>query len=129
MPTQKKVLILLSDLNPMLSRVYRNKFEAEESFKAILTPSYKEALDTIKKEKPALIVTDIILEKGNGFDLIREVRKNSDKKQAKTPIIILTDLGAESDQKKALDLGANDYLIKTELTINDAISKIKKHLK
>ena len=83
-------------------------------------------LEKIIKDKPDLVLLDIILPGLEGFEVLERVRSNKNKKIAQTPIIVLSNLGQESDVKKALKLGANDYLIKAHFTIDDIIDKIKK---
>ncbi|MCF6276867.1 MAG: response regulator [Candidatus Magasanikbacteria bacterium] len=121
----KKKLILLSDLDPILTRFYKFKFEKLKNWKSIIAKSYPKALKQIEKEKPQIVISDIILKQGNGFKLIKKIRKSKNKKISKIPIIILTDLSQLSDSKKAKKLGATEYLIKNEVSLNDVIKKIE----
>lgn len=120
-----KVLIVLSDLDPMLSRVYRNKLEKNSGWSALITSSYKEALDLIKKNKPKIVVSDLILEDGNGFDLLKDIRKSDDKDIAAVPVIILTELSQKNDRNLAKELGATKYLVKSDISLNQVIEEIK----
>jgi OmpR family response regulator RpaB len=66
-----------------------------------------EALELIKNENPSLIVLDIMMPKMDGLQVCREVRKN-----LTTPIIMLTAKGDVIDRIQALELGADDYVVK-----------------
>lgn len=66
-----------------------------------------EALELVKAEQPSLIVLDIMMPKVDGLQVCREVRKN-----ATTPIIMLTAKGDVIDRIQALELGADDYVVK-----------------
>ena len=87
-----------------------------------------EGLKKIIKDKPDLILLDIIMPGMEGFEILENVRADKDKEIAKIPIIILSNLGQETDVKKAMLLGANDYLIKAHFTIDDIVNKINKYL-
>ncbi|EKE06180.1 MAG: hypothetical protein ACD_19C00062G0003 [uncultured bacterium] len=120
-----KTLIIISERDPVLSRVCKYKFNKNKGWHSHIINSYSLAWKKIKKEKPQIILTDIILEGGDGFKLIKKIRRSKDKDIAKTPIIILTELSQNSDRERALDLGATEYFVKSEVSINTIIEKIK----
>jgi len=66
-----------------------------------------------------------MLPRKNGFDVLKDIKANPNTKDI--PVIILSNLGQESDVKEALDLGAQDYLIKTEVRLSEVIDKVKKN--
>lgn len=78
---------------------------------------------------PDVILLDIILPGIDGFEILKRVRTNSSADIAKTPIILLSNLGQESDVEKGRSLGADDYLIKSNFTIDEIIEKIRSVLK
>ena len=61
-------------------------------------------------------------------DLLKHIKTNSDPKVKNIPIILLSNLGQESDIEKGQKLGANDYLIKAEFTTDEIVEKIKSTL-
>ena len=69
---------------------------------------------------------DLMLPKKNGFEVLEELQK--DEKWKTIPVIILTNLGQESDAKRGLALGASEYLVKADTKINDIIAHVKKYL-
>lgn len=120
----KKVLILLSDTDPFLLNVYKHKFAKQAGWETVITNTPEELLKTVKKEQPDLIVTDVILKNGSAHEVIEEIKNPKNKKLSSIPIIILTDLKQDEDVKKFKELGANEYLIKSETSFNDVIKKV-----
>jgi CheY-like chemotaxis protein len=85
----------------------------------------KEGLEKIKTEKPDLIILDIMLPGGlNGFDVAEQMRK--DPQTAYIPLLILTNL--DSEKQSAMAVGAADYLVKSNTSIEDVIKKIRQLL-
>ncbi|HPZ24205.1 MAG TPA: response regulator transcription factor, partial [Bacilli bacterium] len=78
-----------------------------EGFKIHINSTSNEAKNTIKNNKFNLIILDISLPDGNGFDLCKYIKEEND-----TPIIFLTAYDEEKDIVKAFDLGAEDYIVK-----------------
>jgi DNA-binding response OmpR family regulator len=69
---------------------------------------------------------DLMLPKKDGFWVLAEVNKM--KELSKIPILVLSNLGQETDKQRAISLGATDYLIKADLSIKEVIEKIKSYL-
>ncbi len=88
-----------------------------------------EAIKKIKEEKPNLILLDIMLPALNGFEILKKLREDKDPNTAKTLVIVLSNLGQDSDMEKARELGANGYLIKAQFTTDEIVSEVKKVLK
>ena len=94
-------------------------FEAVDGEQAVLGAS---------KVKPDIILLDIILPIYDGFQILEKIRANPDPEVNKTPIIMLSNLGQDNDIKRAMDMGANDYLVKAHFTTEEIVEKIKSHL-
>lgn len=122
---EHKVIILLSDVDAVFARVCKNKFGQLEGWEPFITASYNEALSIIDEQKPTLVLTEIILQEGNGFDLLKHIRESADAAVSSIPVIILSDLSQESDKKKAADLGATEYLVKSEISLSEVISQLQ----
>jgi CheY-like chemotaxis protein len=63
----------------------------------------------------------------DGFAVLETIRKRTDE-LAQIPIIVVSNLGQQSDKDRALGLGANEYLIKAEVPIEDIVAKIEEVL-
>ena len=79
-----------------------------------------------KREKPDLILLDLILPKLDGFEVLKGLKQ--DEATRSIPVIILTNLNSSEDKKKGLSLGADDYLAKSEKTPPEVLAKVEKLL-
>lgn len=99
-----KVLVVDDDVNIVkLIKLYLEK----EDYKVCTATNGKEALDVFKREKPSIIILDIMMPEMDGNQVCREIRKTSD-----VPIIMLTAKGETFDKVLSLELGADDYIVK-----------------
>jgi two-component system response regulator RegX3 len=80
---------------------------AREGFDAKVAATAAEALDLAARIDPDLVLLDVMLPDGSGFDVCRELRQRS-----QVPIIMLTARGEEADRVVGLELGADDYVVK-----------------
>ncbi len=78
------------------------------------------------KEKPNLILLDIILPKKSGFEVLQELKANEETKEI--PVIILTNLENIEEIEKALELGSTTYLVKANYSLDEVVEKIEKAL-
>ncbi len=120
----KKILVVEDDR--FLKELIVQKLE-KENYQVAEAIDGEEAITMTKKEKPDLILLDLILPKVNGFKVLEKIKEDASTSQI--PVIILTNLGQKNDVEKGLKLGAVDYLIKAHFTPNEIINKIKNILK
>ncbi|MBU2635167.1 response regulator [Patescibacteria group bacterium] len=95
-------------------------------YKVISALDGKIGLRLAKSEKPDLILLDLVLPSMHGFEVLKELKKNSETESI--PVIILTNLEKMEDVEKAIELGAKTYLVKTKYAIEEIMEKIKKIL-
>lgn len=117
---QLKLLIVEDDA--FLQKILVAKF-GKEGFAISTASDGKEGLDLIKKERPNLILLDLIMPVMDGFDVLYAVKADRDLKAI--PVIVLTNLAQDEDAKRAKDLGAADFLVKGDLAINELVRKVK----
>lgn len=98
----------------------------QESYDVLSALDGLRGLEMAREEKPDLILLDIILPKMDGFEVLKELKK--DESVSEIPIIILTNLSNMSDIQKTLDLGATTYLVKADFHLKDVLEKIKETL-
>jgi len=120
-----KIKILLIEDDPFLLSMYATKFELE-GFEIISADDGEKALKAASKEKPDIILLDVLLPKMDGFEVLKELKKNEETKAV--PVILLTNLSQRDDVEKGLALGAVDYLIKAHFMPTEVVEKIKKTL-
>ena len=78
-----------------------------EGFDVSVAGTAASALELVDSERPDLVLLDVMLPDGSGFDVARELRRDS-----RVPIIMLTARGEEADRVAGLELGADDYVVK-----------------
>ncbi len=86
----------------------------------------QEGLEMLYKEKPDLVLLDIIMPKKDGFETIAEMK--SDETLKDIPIIIISNSGQPVELNKAREMGVNDWLIKTDFDPQEVIQKVNKAL-
>lgn len=121
--TSKKILLVEDDDN--LASVYDTRLTAE-GFNVRRVDNGEDALAVAVEYKPDLILLDIMMPKVSGFDVLDILRNTRELLNVK--IIMLTALSQEADKEKAKSLGADDYLVKSQVVIADVIARIKQHL-
>lgn len=119
---QKPKILMIED-NPFLRKIYRNKL-TKADFEFIEATNGEEGLNKVLSEKPDLVLLDLILPRKNGLDVLIEMKRNKETKNI--PVIILSILGQERDVKRGLSLGAQDYLVKTRISLSEVVDKVKK---
>jgi DNA-binding response OmpR family regulator len=117
----KKVLIVEDD--PMLVEIYKRKFSENINFKVITATSGTETEKKVAQEKPDLILLDLILPEEDGFQVLEKVRKTEAGKDIK--IIVFSNLSQEEEKEKAMKLGADDFMVKSDFTPQQIMDKIK----
>ncbi|MBI2052830.1 MAG: response regulator [Candidatus Ryanbacteria bacterium] len=122
-PPKKKILIIEDD--KFLIKVYSDKL-MREGFDVSMAISGEEGAGKILEQKPDLVLLDVVLPQKNGFDILSQIKLNPDTKSI--PVIIITNLAQDSDIKTGLELGAADYLVKTDFSINKLPELVRKHL-
>ncbi len=100
----EKILVADDEIN--IRRILETRLSIR-GYKVFLAADGEEAIIMFKKERPNLVILDLMLPKIDGYGVCRELRKES-----KVPIIMLTALGGISDRVTGLELGADDYVIK-----------------
>ena len=111
-----KILVVDDDNNICeLLRLYLEK----EGYNVVIANDGKQAVKTFKDERPQLILLDIMLPELDGWQVCREIRKESE-----CPIIMLTAKGEVFDKVLGLELGADDYMVKP-FEAKEVVARIK----
>jgi len=119
----KKILIIEDDANLLYG--LQAKFRVE-SFEVITDEGANrtEVMEKIKVLKPGYIILDLILPKINGFQILAEIKANPE--ISKIPVFIFTNLSDSESRRKGKELGADFYLMKTDLNLDQFVAKFKK---
>jgi DNA-binding response OmpR family regulator len=119
----KKILLVEDD--DALASVYMTRLQAE-SFDVKRVPNGEDALATAVAYKPDLVLLDVMMPKVSGFDVLDILRNTPE--TANVKVIMLTALSQDSDKDRATKLGADDYLVKSQVVIADVVDRIRHHL-
>ncbi len=121
----KKNKILVIEDDKFLLKLYANQLK-RSGFNVISSLNGEEGLKKVLAEKPDLVLLDLVLPRKNGFEVLSEIKSNP--KTKNIPVIILTNLSQVSDLEMGIKLGAQDYIVKTDFSINELPIFVKKHL-
>ncbi len=124
-PSSQSPKILLVEDDNNLADVYSTRLSAE-GFTVTRVADGEQALAAAIKDRPDLVLLDIMMPKISGFDVLDILRNTPE--IAQTKIIMLSARGQESDKRRAQGLGANDYLVKSQIVMSDIVSHIKEQL-
>jgi len=118
---QKESILIVED-DKFLRELLVRKLEIA-GFRISTAIDGQDGLKKIKEALPQLILLDLILPGIDGFEVLKQIKKDS--QTNKIPVIILSNLGQREEVERGLQLGADDYLIKAHFTPDEIIAKIK----
>jgi DNA-binding response OmpR family regulator len=114
--------ILIVEDEEALSAVMREKLEKED-YEVEVVDNGDDVVPACKKFKPNLIMLDMVLPKKHGLEVLKDLK--ADLKLKEIPVIVLSNLDTDTDIKKALTLGADDYFVKAHHPINEVVEKVR----
>jgi DNA-binding response OmpR family regulator len=119
--TQHKKILIIDD-DPFIADMYVIKFRGE-GFEVESARDGKTGVELAGKFKPDIILLDVIMPGGDGFDTLQRLRKDTSLGRPK--ILFLTNFGQREDINRAIKLGADDYMIKAHFTPSEVSKKVK----
>ena len=117
----EKPHILLVEDDSILSRVIEEELESA-GYKISQVKDGEEAVDLINKKRPDLVLLDILMPKMNGMEVLEHIKASTTTRNI--PVIMLTVLSSDDDIKKALKLGAEDYIVKSQHAVGEIVDKV-----
>lgn len=120
---KKKVMIVEDDA--VLVNALTLALE-DEGYEISVATDGEEAEKMILKEKPDLILLDLLLPIKSGFEVLKVIRGNADTKDVS--VVILTNFEQETSVDEGMRLGAKDYIVKANIDIKDIPAIVKKYL-
>ncbi len=118
-----KILLVEDDIS--LRDVYFARLQAE-GYELVIAGNGEEALAVAVKERPDLILLDVMMPRISGFDVLDILRTTPE--IAHTRVIMMTALGSSEDRERGEKLGVDKYLVKSQVTLEDVVATIKKVL-
>jgi len=117
-----KILIVDDEPNILVSLEYLMK---REGFEVLLARDGAEALEVLRRERPRLVLLDVMMPGRSGFEVCQEIR--ADESIADTRVLMLTAKGRETDVAKGLGVGADAYVTKPFST-RELVARVKELL-
>lgn len=114
--------VLVAEDDKFLSKVYQTKL-SKAGFEIQMAQDGEEALQALRSFVPDVILLDLMMPKKDGFQVLQAI--NADEKLKSIPVIVTSNLGQPEDKKKAMDLGAKSYIIKSDTPIQEIITKLQ----
>lgn len=118
-----KILLVEDDSN--LREIYGARLEAE-GYQILSANDGEEALAIAVREHPELIITDIMMPKISGFDMLDILRSTPETKDTK--VIVMTALSQEEDRERGKSLGADHFIVKSQVTLDDVVKVVQEIL-
>lgn len=117
----KKILLIEDDKFHL--RVYQSKLQ-KAGYDVVIGENGKDIAYLIEKEKPDLLILDLIMPDSDGFEVLKALKKNN----INIKVVVLSVLSQQEDRKKAEIYPIVEYLYKQSLTFKDVVGKVKEIL-
>lgn len=116
----KKILLIEDDV--FMVELLAHEFGQEE-FELVIAKTGSEGVEKFKSEKPDLILLDILLPDFNGFEALRQIRREPGGPETK--VVVLSNIGEANDIEEAKRLGSDDYLIKANASLPEIVERAR----
>lgn len=113
--------VLIAEDDKYLRNAIRVKLE-KAGFLVVTAEDGQEAMNYLETDLPDVIILDLVMPVKDGFSVLEEVKSNSMTK--KIPVVVASNLGQKEDIDKATRLGAIDYIVKANLSLEELVAKI-----
>lgn len=121
--TDRPKTILLADDEQFILVAYKDGLE-HAGYNVLLAHDGIEALAIMREHRPDLVLLDLIMPKQNGFEVLQAAQADSE--LAAIPIAIFTNLSQLSDEQEARGLGAVDFIVKADVSLNDLLTRVER---
>jgi len=121
----KQTILIVEDETPLIKALTEKLSKA--GFAYLEAKNGKEGLKIAKRERPDIILLDIVMPIMDGMTMLQKLKK--EEKTKNIPIIILTNLSDEEKIEESVKKGVMDYLVKSDWRIEDVVKKVKEKLK
>jgi len=122
MDQDRKLKVLLIEDDVFMVDLLAHEFQTT-NYEFVVAKTGKEGVDKYKEVKPDLILLDILLPDFNGFEALRQIRREPGGPETK--VIVLSNLGEAADLEEARRLGTQGYLIKANTSLPEIIEKVR----
>lgn len=116
--------ILVAEDDHFLASAYKMKL-TKAGYDVDIASDGEEAITLISKKIPDLIILDLVMPNKDGFEVLKELKGR--KEWANVPVIVASNLGQKEDLDKAKSFGANEFIIKSDLSMDNLLEKVAGH--
>lgn len=116
---------MIADDEESIRRVIATTLGEDQRYRVVVARDGEEALETARREKPALILLDVRMPKMNGYEVCRRLKSDPDTRHIS--VVMVTALGTDSDRQQAVEAGADDYFVKP-FSPTDLLGKVEEVL-
>jgi DNA-binding response OmpR family regulator len=120
----RKILIIEDD--SFLQGLEANKLE-KEGYEIITASTGKEGIMKIYEPNISMILLDLVLPDVDGFDILQKIRETASLKTI--PVIVFSNLSEDKDIERSQKLGATDFMVKSNFTLDELVKYVNKFLK
>ncbi|MCP6718397.1 MAG: response regulator [Patescibacteria group bacterium] len=117
----KKVLIIEDE--DLIMDLLKKKL-IQEGYEVSTAYDGEQGIEKLKNVKPDIVLLDIVMPKKSGYEVMEEMSK--DPELSKIPIIVISNSGQPVELDKAKNLGAEDWLVKTEFDPKEVVEKVRR---
>lgn len=118
--------ILIAEDDHFYGNIYKVKL-TKEGYDVLVVGNGEWVIPAAEKRRPDLILLDLVMPSKDGFETLKEIK--SHKALSNVTVVVFSNLGQEVDINKAKSLGATDYFVKTNVSLQEVIDKIKYYTK
>lgn len=119
-----KILLIEDDKDQIL--MYQTKFELS-GYNFTFAENGLKGLKMARKTKPDIILIDLVMERLGGIEVLQKLKQDSKTKDI--PAIIITNLDKQELAKKAMELGAIDFIVKSKVPLREMMARLENYLK
>jgi DNA-binding response OmpR family regulator len=117
--------ILLVEDDPLIVKIYTTRLTAD-GYQVFSAENGEAGLEVASKEIPDLIVLDIMMPRIDGYGVLEKIRANPRLKHI--PILVYSNLAVEGEITRAKNMGANEFIVKADLSPTEMVNKIKSYV-
>lgn len=114
--------ILIAEDEESLVTALKDNLESE-GYTVDVAFNGEEAIEILRKNRTSMLLLDLLMPKKDGFSVLEDVKNDPEWKLI--PVIVLSNLGGDNDIKRALELGADDYFVKSQHPVEEVIEKVR----
>ncbi len=114
--------IVIAEDDAVLRSLYVKKFSVE-GYEVVTAEDGEQAVKVIQEQKPNMVILDIHMPKMDGFQVLQQFPKT----MRPFPVIMLTNFDQSDFKLKAMELGADDYFVKKDMTIKALVDMVGRH--